>query len=281
MSVPAGDRVTQGEPEGSQGPRQRKDKASDRRRARNELAASVASDFLPGTERDLDEERVGATLDSASRWSIPLADVSASIERYLEQERLLARYERPVPSIPVHGEVPLPADVLPAFALSSSRRAMDEGDLIAIERGRERLGLSLERVGLSIVDLAPGDARSAVRERLGQFLETRLVAMEQGGRLLRRLTGVIGGRPPSASPASPGLPFKVTTQMPGLRIHWSPAYFFEPEHVFGFGLSTPVDGWLGPGRYIFGAVGPRLELTFEFGATYDLPDAKMAPMVKV
>jgi hypothetical protein len=66
-----------------------------------------------------------------------------------------------------------------------------------------------------------------------------------------------------------------------MRIHWSPAYFFEKEHVFGFGLSTPVEGWLQPGRYIFGAIGPGRDLDFEFEAEYDLPDAREASLVTV
>ena len=61
-------------------------------RACARAATAIATDFLPETQDVLDEEVAGNTLVAASRWPIPLADVSATIQRYVTQEQLLARY---------------------------------------------------------------------------------------------------------------------------------------------------------------------------------------------
>lgn len=242
----------------------------------------MAWDFLPESDEpdNYEEFFAGPILTVAARGSLPLADVSATVERFQLQQRVHQRYGLPIPAIPLADDDPLPAAVLPPIGHSLAP-TRGEGEIQALDRGREALARSLDQMGLGIVDLDPAAAREITRRRLSQFLSIRLLAKEQDSRAPRRLAGVIRRRPAATSPASPGLPFKVTTQAPGLRIHWSPAYFYEPEHVFAFGLSTPVDGWLAPGRYIFGAVGPQTDLTFEFGSIYDLPNAQVATMLTV
>lgn len=54
-----------------------------------------------------------------------------------------------------------------------------------------------------------------------------------------------------------GLTVRVFNLTPGLRIHVAPAYFIDDWLFFGH-PSTPVEGPLMPGRYVFAADGPML-----------------------
>ncbi len=102
----------------------------------------------------------------------------------------------------------------------------------------------------------PDRARGFLRQRLAPFLAARIVTTSTG-----------------VAPPSAGCKFTVeTTSGSGLRVHYSPSYFFDPTNVFGNTLSTPVDGYLPPGRYIFGSMAPQATApTFDFAATYRLP----------
>jgi hypothetical protein len=94
-----------------------------------------------------------------------------------------------------------------------------------------------------------------LQHRLAPFLAARIA------------TGKDPGLPPQT-----GFPFRVET--PGrsrLRIHYSPAYFFDPTNIFGDKLSTPVDGILLPGRYVFGAMAPEGPLKWDLSAEYRVP----------
>jgi hypothetical protein len=68
----------------------------------------------------------------------------------------------------------------------------------------------------------------------------------------------------------PGLLFTVSTVTLGLRVHYSPAFFFNPNNVFG-SPTTPVSAWIQPGKYVFGAVGPHTPLKFDMQAHYTIP----------
>lgn len=233
--------------------------------SRLDEASRIASRFLP--ERDVFDvfEVVGMSLRAAVGQGVALADVSATTERYLIQESLSIRYGIPIPAVVVDAEDPLPTSVFPVMpGGSDTPDDLPYNGVTLAAAARGRLARDVERAGASTVDLAPEDARRHVRSRLARFLERRLAAQEK-----------------AADPSAPGLPFRVMTRGSGLRIHWSPAYFFEPGHVFAFGLSTPVDGWLAPGRYIFGAVGPTQPLEWEFNATYDLPNAQVANLLRL
>jgi len=84
------------------------------------------------------------------------------------------------------------------------------------------------------------DARSAVSgfcHHLQRFLTARL-----------KYFGGNTANPPSARPM---LMFRVDCMHKHGRVHYSPAYFFDPNLVFG-APSTPVLGSIDPGLYLFG-----------------------------
>lgn len=77
----------------------------------------------------------------------------------------------------------------------------------------------------------------------------------------------------------PGLPFRVITQRHGLRVHYSPSYAMKPSRVFG-SPTSPVDSWIQPGKWKFGAVGPNFKLRFD-PADFDVPPLTEAHLVNI
>jgi hypothetical protein len=76
----------------------------------------------------------------------------------------------------------------------------------------------------------------------------------------------------------PGLLFEVTTDTPGLRVHYHPSYWHETKTAFG-NLSTPSYDYILPGRYMFGAVGREQDLTFDL-SEYDIPPSRTAHLFR-
>jgi hypothetical protein len=95
-------------------------------------------------------------------------------------------------------------------------------------------------------------------------------------RLLIFLTNRFAARRSDVS-TTPGLPFRVVTRTPGLRVHYSPAYFFNAWGIFGAPTPT-VHGWIQPGRYRFGVMGAGwAEPSFD-RADFDVPGLSEAQL---
>jgi hypothetical protein len=105
---------------------------------------------------------------------------------------------------------------------------------------------------MRLENLAVDEALSVFQRHLFGFLYTRFEARE------------------SDISEKPGRLFTVTTDTEGLRVHYSTAFIFEPDHVFGE-PTNPVRGWLQPGNYHFGAMGSGVELWFDMKGKYDVP----------
>ena len=110
-----------------------------------------------------------------------------------------------------------------------------------------------------IVRLAePEEARYSFTEAATDFVAQRIGA-------LRRLRTDLSGRwrsvaflaaqrhSESAPSKAPGCTFQVTTNSPGLRVHWSGAYCLNGKY-FG-GPTTPADGVMLSGSFVFGVDG--------------------------
>lgn len=177
---------------------------------------------------------------------IALDDVEHPIEHFDRQQRVLTHLDLGFPCVEMPSGVPLPV-------------ALNVGDPDEkAETARSRLPREAEdlvRGGWRVRGYRSEKARGFLRHRLAPFLAARLATSKD--------TGV---------PSRTGFPFRVET--PGrsqLRIHYSPAYFFDPTNVFGDVLSTPVDGILLPGRYVFGAMAPEAPLKWDLSAEYRVP----------
>jgi hypothetical protein len=70
------------------------------------------------------------------------------------------------------------------------------------------------------------------------------------------------------------------TSTHGLRVHYSPAYFINPNLVFG-SRTSPVNGTIQPGRYIFGVAGPGISGVKFSPAEFDIPDATQADLLEL
>ena len=101
----------------------------------------------------------------------------------------------------------------------------------------------------------PESTRGFFRNHLTRFLTLRMFAAT-----------------PSTQPMEfppPGIPFRVACPYNGLRVHYSPSYFLTSSRVFG-SPTSPVVGWIQPGRYKFGVIGRAFEMRFD-PANFDIP----------
>jgi hypothetical protein len=84
-----------------------------------------------------------------------------------------------------------------------------------------------------------------------------------------------------ANPAlSSGLSFTVVTSSLGLRVHYSPAYSFNPNLAFG-SPTSPVSGTLQPGRYMFGVAGVGFTNPKFSDAEFDVPPETQADLLEL
>jgi len=71
--------------------------------------------------------------------------------------------------------------------------------------------------------------------------------------------------------------FTIHTAQPGLRVHYTPAYFINWSNVFG-SPTSPVAGWLQAGRYKFGGMDANGNFKFD-NANFDAPPLTSAQLV--
>jgi hypothetical protein len=193
--------------------------------------------------------------------ALGLLDVQSAIEHYDHQEAALEQLGRGFPCAQVEGDVPLPISVIPAVYPTQSRPLVGAFfDLLA--EATDAFTTSADE--LTEHDL--GEARGFLRERLSSFLAFRLLGLTSNP----PPGGPPGSGPPSGE-RSPGLPFRVETPgRDGLKILYSPAYF-RVTHQFGNTLSTPVESWMRPGRWIFGVRDGADGIKWVDDVVYDIP----------
>jgi hypothetical protein len=220
------------------------------------------------TNRLLESVEAGKHQGASERLPIYVADVETAVSRFSLQLRFWQELGSGFPCFRPKGEEPLLIDMLGGFAPASESQLspFPEKYWVAIlQMGTElwRRWAAFVRPspsrGLPLSECSTEEARESFASRLAAFLTLRYRAKVQ------------------VMSFSPGLQFKVVTTNPGLRVHYSPAYFFNPWNVFG-GPTTPVYGWIQPGRYIFGAVGPDFPMQFESGH-FDMPPSTEARLV--
>jgi hypothetical protein len=218
------------------------------------VAREVATTLIEQTTTGHHAE-VPRRIDS---WA-PLADVTYDVERFGAQYLYARQTDLPLPCIMRPGtEYVLPInaeDVLFPLGVPADPRTA-ERQLRRVEGQTEN----------GFIELLPPDrAERAFTSRLIDFLRRRLSwAAESHAQ-----------QSPSGDPGRPpGLMFQVSTDSPGLRVHYHPAYWHEAKTVFGQ-PSTPVRGYVVPGRFVFGAMGPRQALRFD-PAEYEIPPSTSA-----
>jgi hypothetical protein len=196
----------------------------------------------------------------AESLDIYTADVEAAVDRFDAQTKFCNEHKIGFPCVSF--PIPIPVDWSNLFALFGHNiwpnlKAPQKYEWF------NQIGSSsslFNNLG-GVKHAGTADATSYFRQRLTAFLATRFSARQ------------------SNIATNPGLKFRVNTQGIGLRVHWSPAYFFNPHNVFG-SPTSPVDAWIQPGKYIFGAVGSAFPLQFD-PAEFDVPPLTEATLVNI
>lgn len=184
------------------------------------------------------------------RAEIVTADAASSAERFA-QTLSVARFalDDQVPAIETE-EGPVPIDLTAVFDAASLSRSVLQQSV------RHLLSTSLFR-GLGVVAVRSDQAIESFRGGLVAFLFNRFEAREND------------------DSERPGRIFQVTADTEGLRIHYSPAFIFERDRIFG-APTNPVRSWIHPGNYYFGAAGPTVPLWFDMAAKYEIPRVSKA-----
>jgi hypothetical protein len=213
------------------------------------------------------------------REDLRLGDVVHDAERFGAQYRyakdnglplpLLRSVENQTYALPVNADSAFFPQGRPANAVEAAE---------ALRRSAEE---PLEGLDTRMLELAdPEEVASSFRGRLGEFLTARFRGVEQMREADAEGPPWMAAAPPADTTTltvtAQGILFQVFTQTQGLRVHFHPAYWHDANRVFGQ-PSSPVVGYLQPGRYVFGATGPHLALRFD-PAEYDVPGTGRADL---
>jgi|FLYL01.1.fsa_nt_gi hypothetical protein len=201
---------------------------------------------------------------------IYIADVEAAVERFAWQLWACREFGYGFPCLELEEAEPVPVDILGPYGPDTwrfwppwlERYWLETMHLLweAWRRGR-RAKRPPHIFDFKISEHSLSETKGFFASHLVSFLTSRFRAQQFSGS------------------ASPGLRLKVVTHRHGLRVHYSPAYFFNPWNVFG-SPTSPVYGWIHPGRYMFGAMGPRFPLTFD-PANFDIPPCTEARLTTI
>ncbi len=206
------------------------------------------------------------------RTSFYSADVEFAIERLNVQVFTFEAEETGFPCI-VDRDGPLPLLLSSDFLRPSARFEEQDSssyppvfyELAEFYRNRE---IRFASVPVQVLE-------RALRDRITRFLRTRVGEDDEAPRPTAR---AVGAAPHGFLKGSPYLSFQVSTPgRSGLRIHYTPSYFVDWNNVFG-SPTTPVDGWILPGRYKFGAMTPNGDFLID-NANFDIPPLTSAELV--
>ncbi|HEX7773001.1 MAG TPA: hypothetical protein VF435_11315, partial [Pyrinomonadaceae bacterium] len=193
-----------------------------------------------------------------------LADVEENVNRFGVQLRFCIEQQLSFPCLnPETGE-PIPLDWTYGAEIPASKQhailwcycgAPPFADL------NKQLFFS-EQAKIEIKTDEPTKVKEYFKNRLRQFLTSRFRFAKTN---------------PSVSS---GLSFKVVTSSVGLRVHYSPAYYFNPSLFFG-SPTTHVSGTLQPGRYMFGVAGVGFASPKFSDAEFDVPPNTQADLLEL
>ncbi len=182
--------------------------------------------------------------------SIFMSDIENACSIFQEQLQHHSRFDHACLLLPDDAPVPMRYSGLRDFLFSQ------KGSMI------ENISTLFPRANIKVDFL---DARSAIGgfcHHLQRFLTARLK--------------YFGSNTANLPNARPMLLFRVDCVHNHGRVHYSPAYFFDPNLVFG-APSTPVVGSIDAGLYLFGVKYPGQQLTFD-AAKFSIPPLNSATL---
>lgn len=191
-----------------------------------------------------------------------LADVEADVNQFKDQYEYCSENGIPIPCFEDDkGSIPLPlnlAGVVHPFASPTVHQPPDVARWL-LKLLPEQVKLMAQSSSLEYSEYSPNEVREFFGHRLRQFLIPRLGTSRSES---------------SKTADNYGLRFRVFARTDGLRIYYTPAYWFTPNQVFG-APTSPVEGWIMPGRFRFGAYGGSLSLRWDDGE-YSIPPSEEA-----
>lgn len=204
-----------------------------------------------------------------------LGDLSPAFLRFKEQGEVLDQLGLPQPiAYTDFGEI-----VIDVYSSSIGPTApLHSGSLKSVPLSRvsklvQTADMNVSLAGFKTSTVSTDDAKDNFKKGFTDFL-THRTETSLGAH------GAVKGNAPG-TPALPGLNIVVNTINNNLQVLFSPAFFLTVQTVFGNGLSSPVQGALGPGLYVFGAQGHKIPLTFEHSTQYQIPPTTTVNMVSV
>jgi hypothetical protein len=198
------------------------------------------------------------------KTEIFLADVEENVNRFGLQLRFCIDQQLSFPCLDTESGDPIPLDWTYGAEIPGSKQHA----ILLCHCGtppfadlKKQLFFS-EQAKIGITTEEPTKVKGYFKSRLTQFLTSRF-----------------GFAKTSSSPSS-GLSFKVITSSAGLRVHYSPAYYFNSKLVFG-SPTTHVSGTLQPGRYMFGVAGAGFASPKFSDAEFDVPPETQAEVLEL
>jgi hypothetical protein len=189
-----------------------------------------------------------------------LADVVASAESFRIQWKWCREQKIRMLCLEDSVSGPIPIDWLGSIA--GYGYGFVRASLLGYKEVATRLesGESIENVVLPLALVDPDEAQQRFENGLTDFVSVRGAGSQGPGY------------------TSAGLKFRVVTETRGLRVHYTPSYFIS-WRVFG-APTSPVDGWIQPGQYKFGAVGTNYTFRYD-SADFEIPPRTEAILVKI
>jgi hypothetical protein len=186
--------------------------------------------------------RMGASLTAP----VHLADVQEGVRRFWSEYKLAEQRDgRMLCVIGVGDTDPIPIDSRSALAAPTTIGGDLAARIVNTDRPWLDLGLLREavgRTGLETEALDRGDAGNSFISNLTDFVFNRLLGTAFG--------------PGNGAPDRPMTPqrllFRVHANSDGLRVHYDPVYLHSGGGTVFGQPTSPVDGELLPGKYIFG-----------------------------
>lgn len=226
-----------------------------------EQATKLADQLLPAGSSE-------SASDPPQPVDIFTADVEFDVARFNAQYEFYVSHGLPFPCLSSPTIYPIPIDISLGGGFPGLYPQLDYyyyrmyGPGFPYDLAHELRNRFFEESNVEVSMREPEETRGFLKSRIIQFLATRFNAPKQ------------------ENTKSVALPFRVVTSSTGLRVHYSPAYFFNPSLVFG-SPTSPVDDYIRPGRYIFGVAGSSLSKAKFSDAEFDIPDKTRADLMEL
>lgn len=235
------------------------------------VASGIISSYFERAPSSYFERQAGPEVYSERGEVLALFDVETNVEQFSAELELAQRFGVPMPCMPlgINGDRLAPVSFEFAFGFSPFLR---DGLRTGLGRG---LGINwfedtilrygspryFEQPG-SYVAVSADTARNSFISLATEFVATRIAsgrsdgehpssgdASNTGDEPILQLSRT-GAGPPTRTP---GCRFVVTTNSPGLRVHWSGAFRITPNYFSS--PTSPVSSILQSGTFIFGVDG--------------------------